>query len=326
MSVAVCSLWAAMAVTGALIWAAPAAAQTTRFPGKAIRIVSPYPPGGAVDAVTRPLAQKLGESWGQPVIIDHRPGAGTIIGTEIVVRAVPDGYTLLTTSAVIATNVTLLRLPFDPVTDLAPVALVVQTPYVLAVHPSLPARSVREFVALAKAKPRQVLYASSGAGTSTHLAMEMFKSLAGIDILHVPYKGGTPAITALISGEVQAIFNTIAAILPQARAGRMRALAVSNPKRVELAPDLPAVAESGVPGFEMIGWYAIFAPAATPRAIVNQINAEINRTLQQPDVRERFLNSGMMPLGGTPEALGDYLKLEIARWARVIKEQGITSD
>lgn len=318
--------WAAAAVACAVIWPPAVAAQAPRYPSKTVRIVSPYPPGGAVDAATRPLAQKLSESWGQPVIIDNRPGAGTIIGTEIVVRSAPDGYTLLTTSAVIATNVTLLRLPFDPVTDLAPVALVVQTPYVLAVHPSLPARSVRELVALANAKPGQILYASSGAGTSTHLAMEMFRSLARIDIMHVPYKGGTPAITAVISGEVHAIFNTITAILPQARAGKLRALAVSNARRVELAPDLPPVAESGLPGFEMIGWYAIFAPAATPGAIVSQINAEINRILREPDVRQRFLSSGMMPLGGTPEALRDYLKIEIARWAGVIKARGITSE
>ena len=318
--------WIAAAIGCAAGWPAAAVAQTPRYPAKSIRIVNPYPPGGAVDVATRPVAQKLNEAWGQPVIVDNRPGAGTLIGTEMVVRAAPDGYTLLSTSAVIATNVSLLRLPFDPVMDLAPVSLLVQTPYVLAVHPSLPAKSVRELVALAKAKPGAILYASSGAGTSTHLAMEMLKSLAKIDVMHVAYKGGSPAITAAVSGEVQAIINTITALLPQARAGKLRALAVSDARRVVLAPDLPTVAESGVAGFEMIGWYAMFAPAATPRAVINQINAEINRILQQPEVRERFLATGNIPLGGTPEALGDYLKLEIARWAKVIKEGRLSAE
>jgi len=311
----------AVAIAAVIMWPAAAAAQPARFPAKTVRIVSPYPPGGAVDAATRPVAQKLNEAWGQPVIIDNRPGAGATIGTEMVVRAAPDGYTLLSTSAVIATNVSLLRLPFDPVRDLAPVSLLVQTPYVIAVHPSLPVRSVRDFVALARAKPGEILYASSGAGTSTHLAMEMLKSLAKIDVMHVPYKGGTQAITASIGGEVQAIFNTITALLPQARSGKLRALAVSNAKRVVLAPDLPTVAESGVPGFEMTGWYAMFAPSGTPRAVVSRINADINPILQQPDVRERFLATGNVPLGGTPDALRDYLKLEIARWSKVIKAE-----
>ena len=318
-----CKLWIAAAIGCAVGWPGAAVAQTPRYPAKSIRIVNPYPPGGAVDIATRPVAQKLNEAWGQPVIVDNRPGAGTLIGTEMVVRAAPDGYTLLSTSAVIATNVSLVRLPFDPVTDLAPVSLLVQTPYVLAVHPSLPAKSVRELVALAREKPGQILYASSGAGTSTHLAMEMLKSLAKIDVMHVAYKGGSPAITAAVSGEVQAIINTITALLPQARAGKLRALAISDAKRVVLAPDLPTVAESGVAGFEMIGWYAMFAPAATPRAVINQINAEINRILQQPDAREQFLRIGMVPVGGTMEALGEYLKIEIARWAKVVKEAGI---
>ena len=322
----VCRMWIATAIGCAAGWPAAAIAQTTRYPARSVRIVNPYPPGGAVDMATRPVAQKLNEAWGQPVIVDNRPGAGTMIGTEMVVRAAPDGYTLLSTSAVIATNVSLLRLPFDPVTDLAPVSLLVQTPYVLAVHPSLPAKSVRELVALAKAKPGEILYASSGVGTSTHLTMEMLRSLAKIDVMHVPYKGGTLAITAAISGEVQAIFNTITALLPQARAGKLRALAVSNAKRVVLAPDLPTVAESGVSGFEMIGWYAMFAPAATPRTVINQINADINRILQQPEVRERFLATGNVPLGGTPDALGDYLKIEIARWAKVIKEGRVSAE
>jgi len=299
-------------------------AQVMRYPTKPIRLINPFTPGGTVDIVARAMAQRLNEAWGQPVIVDNRPGGGTMIGTGMVARAAPDGYTLLTTTGTIAVNVSLYRnLPFDAVKDLTPIALVVQTPSVLGVHPSVPAKSVQELINLARAKPGQVIYASAGAGTSTHLTMEMFKSAAKIDLLHVPYKGGGPAVAALLGGEVHAIFNPPSAILPQARAGKVRALAVSSIQRVEIAPELPTVAESGVPGFESIIWYAMFAPAGTPRAIIGQINAEVNRILREPDVREHFLKIGMVPTGGTPEALGDYLKLEIARWAKVVKEAGI---
>jgi len=324
MNTPVCGTWGAVAVAIAVAWPAAADAQAVRYPAKPIRIVNPLTPGGAVDLIARPIAQKLSEAWGQPVIIENRPGAGTTIGTEVVVRAAPDGYTLLAAPAAISVNVSLYRnLSFDPVKDLAPVVLVVQTPHILAVHPSVPAKSVRELISLAKARPGQVVYASLGAGTSTHLTMEMFRSLAKIDLLHVPYKGATPAVIALVGGEVHAIFNPPSAILPQARAGKMRALAVSSARRAEIAPELPTVAESGLPGFEVIVWFAMFAPADTPRGIVAQLNAEINRILQQPEVRERFLTIGMMPVGGTPEALGNYLKLEVARWAKVVKEAGV---
>ena len=300
-----------------------AAAELERYPTKPIRIVVPFTPGGSNDLVGRVLAQKLNDAWGQPVIIDNRPGAGSTIGIELVVRAAPDGYTLLTTSGGIAINVSLYRLPFNPVIDLAPVALLAQMPYLLAVHPSVPARSTKEVINLAKAQPGKLVFASSGAGTSSHLAMEMFKSLAKIDLLHVPYKGGGPAVNAVVSGEVQVIFNVITGTLPPARASKIRALAVSSGKRAEVVPELPTVAESGLPGFEVIAWYNIFAPAGTPRRIVERINAEVNRMLQQPEVRERFLALGVAPLSGTPQALGDYLKFEVARWAKVIKEAGI---
>jgi tripartite-type tricarboxylate transporter receptor subunit TctC len=294
-----------------------------RYPAKPIRIVVPFTPGGSNDLIGRVVAQKLNEAWGQPVIIDNRPGAGSTIGIELVVRATPDGYTLLTTSGGIAINVSLYRLPFNPVTDLAPVALLAQMPYLLAVNPSVPARSTKDIISLAKAQPGKLVFASSGAGTSSHLTMELFKSAAKIDMLHVPYKGGGPAVNAVVSGEVQMIFNVITGTLPQARAGRIRALAVSSAKRAEVAPELPTVAESGLPGFEAIAWYNMFAPAGTPRRIVEQINAEVNRMLQQADTRERFLALGVTPLSGTPEALGKYLKSEVARWAKVIKEAGI---
>jgi tripartite-type tricarboxylate transporter receptor subunit TctC len=293
------------------------------FPVKPIRLVVPFTPGGSNDLVGRVLSQKLYEAWGQPVIIDNRPGGGSTIGIDVVVRAPADGYTLLTTSAGIAINVSLYKLPFNPVKDLAPVILLAQMPYLLAINPSLPAKSARDLVGLAKAQPGKVMFASSGAGTSSHLAMELFRSMAGIDLLHVPFKGGGPAVTSVMGGEVQGIFNVITGTLPYARNGKLRALAVSSAKRAEVAPDIPTIAESGVPGYDMISWYNVFAPARTPRPVVERLNNEFNRMLQMPDVRERFQALGVTPLGGTPEALGKYLEFEVTRWAKLIKESGI---
>ena len=311
-------------ITLAMVSAWPAAvAAADRYPAQPIRIVVPFTPGGSNDLVARVIAQRFNEAWKQPVVIDNRPGGGSTIGIEIVVRAAADGYTLLVTSGGIAINVSLYRLPFNPVTDLAPVALLAQMPYLLAVNPSVPAKSTQDFIRLARAQPGKLAFSSSGAGTSSHLTMEMFKSAAKVNLLHVPYKGGGPAVNAVIGGEVQATFNVITGPLPHVRVGRLRALAVSSAKRVEVAPEVPTVAESGVPGFEVIAWYNMFAPAGTPRAVVNQINAEINRMLQEPRVRQRFQALGVMPLSGTPEALGDYLKFEVGRWARLIKEAGI---
>lgn len=311
-------------ITLAMVLAWPAAvAAADRYPAKAIRIVVPFTPGGSNDLVARVIAQRFNELWKQPVVIDNRPGGGSTIGIEIVVRAAADGYTLLVTSGGIAINVSLYRLPFNPLTDLAPVALLAQMPYLLAVNPSLPANSTPAFIKLARAQPGKLAFSSSGAGTSSHLTMEMFKSAAKVNLLHVPYKGGGPAVNAVIGGEVQATFNVITGPLPHVKAGRLRALAVSSAKRAEVAPEVPTVAESGVPGFEVIAWYNMFAPVGTPRAVVKQINAEINRILQEPQVRQRFQALGVMPLSGTPEALGDYLKFEVERWAKLIKEAGI---
>ncbi len=305
-------------------WPAAAVAQAKSYPNKPIRLVNPYTPGGTVDLVARTIAQKLTETWGLPVIVDNRPGAGTTIGTEIVAHAVPDGYTLLQTSGTIAANVTLYpKLSFHPVKDLAPIAMIVESPYVFVVHPSLPAKSVQEFIALAKAKPGTINFASVGTGSTAHLTMELLRSLAKIDLVHVPYKGGAPSVTAVISGEVQALFSPVTSVLSLARSGKLRALAVSSARRAELTPELPTVAESGLPGFESTSWYAMFAPARTPSGIVNQVNSEINRLLRQPEVRERFLTAGMMPVGGPPDVLTKYLKIEIVRWAKVIQEAGV---
>ncbi|MGZ8228932.1 MAG: Bug family tripartite tricarboxylate transporter substrate binding protein [Burkholderiales bacterium] len=299
------------------------AAEAERYPVKPIRIVVPFTPGGSNDLLGRVISQKLQDAWGQPAIIDNRPGAGSTIGIEIVVRAAPDGYTLLTTSGGIAINVSLYKLSFDPVTDLTPVALLAQMPYLLTVTPSMPAKSVQDLMGLARAQPGKLVYSSSGAGTSSHLTMEMFNHAARTHMLHVPYKGGAPAVNAVMSGEAQMTFNVITGTLPHAKSGKLRALAVSSAKRTEVAPEIPTVAESGVPGFEVIAWYNMFAPARTPRGIVNRLNAEVNRMVQQADVRERLRSLGVTPLSGTPEDLGNYLKFEVERWGKLIKETGI---
>jgi tripartite-type tricarboxylate transporter receptor subunit TctC len=316
-----------LAFAFALAFAGPAAAATqpARFPTKPIRLVVPLPPAGSTDIVARMVGQKFNDAWGQPVIIDNRPGGGTTIGSALVARAQPDGHTLLFASISLATTVPLyLNLPYDPLKDFAPIGTVGQSFYVLAVHPSVPVNSMQELVALAKAKPGQVSYSSAGSGTITHLTVELFISQVKIDVLHVPFKGGAPALIALLGGQVQMIFNPIAEILPHVKAGgKVRTLAVTSPAR---APDLlnvPTLIESGLPGFSVTPRSMIYAPAGTPRATVDQINAEMNRMLQQADMRERLQNNGLVPLGSTPAELGEYLKSEIARWTKVVKAAGI---
>ena len=325
MSVSAGQAWIAAVIAVAVIWPAAAAAQITQYPIKPMRIVVPLPPAGSTDIVARLVAQKLNEAWGQPVIVDNRPGAGTTLGSDLVARAAPDGYTMLLTSSSLATSVSLYRkMSFDPVKDLSPIGPVGQSFYVLAVHPSFPATSVREFIALAKAKPGQILYASAGTGTITHLTVELFMAHAKISMVNVPFKGGAPALVGFLSGQVQAIFSPIAEILPHVRAGgKVRTLAVTNSKRVPELPDVPTFTESDLPGYEVVSWSEIYVPARTPRSIVNQLNAAINRMVEQPEVRERLVGLGLVPVGGTPAALGDHLKSEIARWAKVVKEAGI---
>lgn len=310
--------------TALVLACASLAAHAQGYPIKPVRIVNPFTPGGGVDVVARPIAQQLNETWGQPVIIDNRPGAGTTVGTELVARATPDGYTLLLTNGSIGTVPALYRkLSFDPLKDLAPIALTITAPYVLAVHPSVKATSVQELITLAKASGGKMVYGSVGQGSLAHLTMELFKAQAKFEMLHVPYKGGAPSVAALMGGEIQAIFSAISSIVPLARAGKVRALAVSSAKRVELAPEIPSVAELGFPGFEAVSWYPIFAPAGTPRTLIQKINADVNRILVKPDVRERFLKVGMIPYGGTPEALRDYLLADMKRWNGIIADLGI---
>ena len=298
-------------------------AQSDPYPSKPVRVVVPYAAGGSNDVVSRAITPKLSEAWKQSIVVDNRAGAGSLIGTEIVVRSVSDGYTLLATSGALAINVSLYRLSFDPLKDLAPVAFMAQMPYVLAVHPSLPVKSTQDLIKHAKANPGKLSFASAGTATATHLTGEMFKSMAKVDFLHVPYKGGGPALNAIIGNEVQVVFNVVSGTLPHARSGRLRALAVSSAKRADVAPELPTISESGVPGFDVVSGYTIYAPAGTPRSIVNRVNAGINDVLQQPEMKERFLALGVTPIISTPESLTAYLKSEIARWAKIIKEMGI---
>ncbi len=315
------SLLAAVTLTTGLAGAAYA----QPFPTKTVRVVVPFPAGGGTDILARPLAQKLNEAWGQAVFVDNRAGAGSTIGNTLVARATPDGYTLLLMSASLSVVPAIYRnLPYDTLKDLAPISLLMHTPYVLAVHPSMPAKSVGELIRLAKAKPGQVIYGSAGAGTITHFTVELFRSLAKIDILHVPFKGGAPSLQALMSGEVQMVMNVMPEVLPHLRSGgRMRALGVSSAKRMEITPELPTIAEAGVPGFESVVWFALLAPAGTPQAIISGINSEVGRILRDPGLLAYYRNFGYGPLGGTPEAVGEHLKREIERWAIVAKEAGI---
>lgn len=313
-----------IALLAGLGLALPAAsAQPDSYPNKPVRVVVPYAAGGSNDVVSRVITPKLSEAWKQSIIVDNRAGAGSLIGTEIVVRSVPDGYTLLATSGALAINVSLYRLSFDPLKDLAPVAFMAQMPYVLAVHPSLPVKSTLDLIGYAKANPGKLSFASSGTATATHLTGEMFKSMAKVDLLHVPYKGGGPALNAIIGNEVQVIFNVVTGTLPHVRSGRLRALAVSSAKRADVVPELPTISESGLPGFDVVSGYTVYAPAGTPRAIINRINSGINNALRQPDMKERFLTLGVTPIISSPESLTAYLKSEISRWGKIIKEMNI---
>jgi tripartite-type tricarboxylate transporter receptor subunit TctC len=311
------------ATAAALFW--PGAAASQPYPTKPVRLIVPFPPGGANDIVARIVGQRLHERWGRPVVIDNRGGAGGNIGTEIGARAAPDGYTLtIGSTSTFASNVSLYsRLPFDPRKDFAPVALIVTAPNVLSVHPSVPAKSVQELVQLARAAPNKLNYSSFGDGSSAHLVGEMFKRMAGIEAVHIPYKGGGPALAAVIAGEVQMTFSNLSVALPQVKAGKVRGLAVTSVKRAAALPELPTVAESGVPGFQATAWIGLAAPAGTPRALVERINREVIAVVNEPETRQQFLGRGLEPAAGTPADYAQHIRAEIERWSKVIKEAGI---
>ncbi len=305
----------------------PAAAVAQNYPSKPIRLIVPTAPGGGTDFSARFIGTKLSEAWGQTVVIDNRPGASGNIGVELAARAVPDGHTLVMPITSFPVNPSLYpKLPFNTENDFAPIALVASAPLLLVVNPSVPAKSVGELITLTKARAGQLNYANSGSGTTAHLAGELFKRMAGVDIVSIAYKGGGPAIIDLIAGNVQIYFSTIPAALQQVRAGKLRALAVTSTTRVAEIPDMPTVAEAGLPGFQVIGWFGLFAPAGTPSAVVQKLNTEIVKTLKAPETRERLSGHGLIPGGGTPQDLGKFLSEEIARWRKLIQEAGIRSN
>lgn len=312
-----------IAIAG-LAAASPALAQS--YPAKQVRIVMPFAPGGGSDVVVRLIAQQLSESLGQSFVVDYRSGGGGIVGSEVVANAPADGYTLLFTPISFAVNVSLVpKLPFNPVRDFSPMVHIASAPNILLIHPSIPARTVGELVKLARARPGELSFASSGNGTSTHLAAELFKMTAKIELLHVPYKGGGPALTAVIGGEVSMYIASMPAAIPHLRSGRLRGLGITSKKRATTLPDMPTTAESGLPGYEYMGWYGMFAPAGTPHAIVTQLNAEVNKILKTPSVTEKLAAAGAEPVGGTSEEFATFVKSEIAKWAGVIKHAHISA-
>jgi tripartite-type tricarboxylate transporter receptor subunit TctC len=323
-------LAALFAALAALALAAPAAAQdAAAYPSRTIRIVVPFPPGGVTDRLARVVAQKMQEQWGQPAVVDNRPGASGMIAAEQVAKSPPDGYTLMMGHiGTHAINPSLFaKLPYDPVKDFAPVSLLVTVPNILLVHPSVAASSVTELVALARAKPGTLNFASPGSGTSGHMSAELFKSLAGIDIVHVPYKGPGPALQDLLAGQVNMLFDTVASSMPQVRAGKLKGLAVTTATRSAIAPEVPTMAEAGVPGYEIAPWFALYAPAGTPSPVIDKLNAEVRRILALPDVRAAFVDQqGMTLIGSSPAELAAYMQREIAKWAQVVKATGAKAD
>jgi tripartite-type tricarboxylate transporter receptor subunit TctC len=310
----------------AFVWLALPAATTEAadYPTKPIRLIVPLSPGGGTDIFARMLGQRLAERWGQQIVVDNRAGASGMVGSDIVAKAAPDGYTLVMVSSTHTMLPSLEpKMPFDPLRDFAAVTQATAQPYVLGVHPAIAALSVREFIALAKAKPGQLNYSSGGNGSAPHIGTELLKSMAGIDLVHVAYKGGAPAILALAGGEVAISFGSLPSTLPLVRAGKIRALAVSSLKRTPAAPDLPTIAEAGVPGFEIINWYGMLAPAKTPAHVIDKLYAAIAQTLQSAHVRERLLKDGTDIVASTPAEFTVYIRNDIAKWIKVVKTAGI---
>ena len=303
------------------------AAAAQPYPTRPVRLVVPFAPGSTTDSLARIVANRITDPLGQQVVVDNRPGAGGNIGTEIVARAAADGHTLLMAAGSHAINPSLYRaLGYDAVKDFAPITLVGEAPLIVVANPQLAANSMSEFIALAKSKPGQLSYASGGSGSPSHLAMELLKSMAAIEITHVPYKGGAPVLTALLGGEVQVTAGGMLAMLPQVRAKKLKALAVTGARRAPVAPEIPTVAESGVPRYQVTGWWGLLAPAGTPAAIVARLEREVARQLQSRELRERLSNEGIEAVGGSPAQFAAYLKEDIDKWAKVVKSSGARAE
>jgi tripartite-type tricarboxylate transporter receptor subunit TctC len=314
----------ARAIAAAAVLAAVASPALAEYPDKPIKIVVPYPPGGFNDTLGRIVAEKLQAAWGQPTIVENRPGGGTLIGTDAVAKAAPDGHTLLIVAFPFAANPGLYRvMPYDTVKDFAPVMLAGATPNLLVVNPALPINSVAELIAYAKTHPGKLSYGSTGSGSSNHLSMELFKSMAAVNIVHVPYKGSAPMVTDLLGKHIDVAFDNTPNVLPHVKSGALRALAVSSTARSTMVPEVPTVAEAALPNYEVAVWFGVVAPAATPKEIVAKLNAELNKVLALPDVKQRFADQGVEPQGGTPEKFAEHIGGQIAKWAAVIKEAGI---
>lgn len=296
------------------------------FPAKPVRIISPYAPGGSTSTVARMVAEKLTEAWGQQVLVDNRPGAGTVIGTEAMVKAPPDGHTLLMVTSTITINPSLVKLPYDTLRDIAPIGTVTTAGFMMVAHPVLPVKTLREFIALARSRPGQIDYASSGTGTANHIATELFSMLAGVRMQHIPYKGGGPAMADLLGGHVQVHVNQPTNLIPNVRSGRLRGLAVSGESRLPALPEIPTFAEAGLPQYTATNWNGLFAPAATPRPVVERIAGDLIRTLQLPEIRAHLQSQGLTAYPMPPEKLAALMRSEIATFGKVVKSANIKID
>jgi tripartite-type tricarboxylate transporter receptor subunit TctC len=313
-------------LTAAALAGAMQPALSQNYPNKSIRIIAPFAPGGGTDFIARVAAQKLSEVLGQQAIVDNRAGAGGTLGAELGAKAAPDGYTFTLISGSYAVNPSLYKLNFDPVADITAVIQMSQGPFLVVVHPSLPVKNIKELIALAKAKPNSLNYASSGTGSITHLATALFADMAGIKMVHIPYKGTSPAITDTIAGQTQILFGSVAATLPQMKSGRFKGIAVSTPKRIAAAPEIPTVSESGLKGYEVILWHGMIAPKGLPKPILDRVNGELNKILQNKDMQDKLAGDGVSSAGGTPEQFAALIKRDIEVWRKVVQKAGVKAE
>jgi len=298
------------------------------YPNRPLRIIVTFPPGGPTDIIARAVGQKLAEAWGQPVVVDNRPGAGGNIGTDLAAKSAPDGYTLVLSNfgPLAISPFVYSKLPYDPLKDLTPITMAATSWFFVVTNPAVPAMTLKELIALAKAKPGQLAFSSSGNASPSHLAGALFQSSAGIKLIHVPYKGGAPAVSAVIGGEVQIAIESPPPIVPQVKAGKLRALGAARANRSPLLPDVPTVSEAGLPGFEVGSWYGFHAPAGTPKAVIDKLHAEMVKAMNTPEMRERFANVGAETIANTPAQYGAFVEAELKKWGAVIKAAGVKAD